>query len=320
VGRRRRRTADHPGLTEVEATHAFGDRIRAAFVLGENPAVTEPNATRVADALDALDCLVVQDIFLTETAEHADVVLPGSAWAERGGTVTNTDRQVIRMRPNAAPPGEARRYLDVLCDLGRRLTDVSDAFDYDGPEAVFEELTTVAPQYAGMSYEGIGTDSQRWPYPADADSGTAVLHESAFASGDRRAPLRIVEHVDPVDAVGDDDLVLTTGRVVEHFNSGALTRRSDRLVRMAGEQRLQIHPDDAVTRAIADGDRVALMYLLMYCCRPSPVSDPGVGISGGSYSAGSGSPCRRGAHATAFSDRRNFRHDFSRNRLYSGYG
>ncbi|MFC6784574.1 formate dehydrogenase subunit alpha [Halobaculum halobium] len=245
-----------PGLTEVEATHAFGESVRGAFVLGENPAVTEPNANRVADALDELDCLVVQDLFVTETAEHADVVLPGSAWAERGGTVTNTDRQVLRMRPNVAPPGDARRDLDVLCEIGSRLTGSPDAFAYDDPAAVFEELTRVTPPYAGMSYDGIGTGSQRWPFPEGAEGGTAVLHESTYANGERRAQLRVVEHVDPVDAVGDDDLVLTTGRVVEHFNSGALTRRSDRLTRMAGPQRLQIHPDDAEARGIAEGDRV----------------------------------------------------------------
>ncbi|GAA0204435.1 formate dehydrogenase subunit alpha [Halobaculum roseum] len=247
-----------PGLTEVEATHAFGETVRGAFVLGENPAVTEPNATRVADALDSLDCLVVQDLFVTETVEHADVVLPGSAWAERGGTVTNTDRQVLRMRPNTVPPGDARRDLEVLCELGSRLTNEPGAFTYDRPESVFEELTRVTPQYSGMTYDEIGTDSQRWPFQEDAEAGTTVLHEETFATGARHAPLRIVEHVEPADAVDDDDLVLTTGRVIEHFNSGALTRRSDRLVRMAGPQRVQIHPDDAANRGIADDDRITV--------------------------------------------------------------
>ncbi|WP_277556012.1 formate dehydrogenase subunit alpha [Halobaculum limi] len=248
-----------PGLTEVEATHAFGDEIHAAFVLGENPVVTEPNANRVADRFDELGFLVVQDLFLTETAEYADVVLPGSAWAERGGTVTNTDRQMIRMRPNAEPPGDARPDLDILCAVARRLTGRPDQFDYDGPEAVFTELTTVTPPYAGMTYEGIGTGSQRWPFPEGAETETAVLHESTFASGDRRASLRVVDHVDPVDPVGDDDLVLTTGRVLAHFNSGALTTRSDRLVRIGGERTLQIHPDDAAARDIDSGDTVHII-------------------------------------------------------------
>ncbi|SFR69711.1 formate dehydrogenase major subunit [Halogeometricum rufum] len=244
-----------PGLTEVEATHAFGDEVRGAFVLGENPAMTEPNANRVREQFERLDFLVVQDLFRTETAEHADVVLPGSAWAERGGTVTNTDRQVQRMRPNGDPPGDARPDLDVLCELGARLVD-ADAFDYDGPEAVFEELTRVTPQYAGMSYDGIGAGSQRWPFPEGAEEGTAVLHRETFGTGEKRAELRVVEHVDPVDSVDDDELVLTTGRVLQHFNSGALSRRSGILVRLRGEDVLQIHPDDAAARGIEDGDEV----------------------------------------------------------------
>ncbi|WP_254829989.1 formate dehydrogenase subunit alpha [Haloglomus salinum] len=243
-----------PGLTEVEATHRFGDEVRGAYIFGENPAVTEPNANRVAGALDRLDCLVVHDIFHTETVEHADVVLPGCVWAEKAGTVTNTDRQVIRMRPNADPPGDARRDLDIVRELGARLT--GQPFDYDGAAGVFEEITRVAPIYAGMSYDGIGTGSQRWPFPEGADEGVGVLHAGRFESGDQRAPLVPVEHVDPVDPVADDELVLTTGRVLQHFNSGAVTRRSGTLMRMRGEDVLQVHPDDAAARGITEGDTV----------------------------------------------------------------
>jgi formate dehydrogenase alpha subunit len=245
-----------PGLTEVEMTHAFGEDLRGALVFGENPAVTEPNADRVRERFEKLDCLVVLDLFETETAEYADVILPGSAWAEKAGTVTNTDRQVMRMRPNTEPPGDARLDLAVLCALGERLADDGVRFEYDGPEAVFEELTEVLPQYAGMSYAGIGTGSQRWPFPAGAEEGVCVLHSDRFESGRRTADLRAVEHVDPVDEVADDELVLTTGRVLQQFNSGALTRRSETLVRMRGEDVLQIHPEDAERRDIADGDSV----------------------------------------------------------------
>jgi formate dehydrogenase alpha subunit len=243
-----------PGLTEVEMTHEFGESVRGALVFGENPAVTEPNATRVRDQFDRLDCLVVLDLFRTETAEHADVLLPGSSWAEKDGTVTNTDRQVMRMRSNIETPANARRDLSILCEIGDRLTDRS--FDYATPEAVFEELRKVLPQYGGMSYAGIGTESQRWPFPEGATEGVDVLHADTFESGDRTAPLRTVEHVEPVDPVSDDQLVLTTGRILQHFNSGALTRRSGTLVQMCSEDALQIHPDDADARAIADGDTV----------------------------------------------------------------
>ncbi|WP_255195482.1 formate dehydrogenase subunit alpha [Halorarius litoreus] len=243
-----------PGLTEVEATHRFGEDVRVAYVFGENPAVTEPNVSRVREKLASLDCLVVHDVVRSETVEFADVVLPGGTWAETDGTVTNTDRQVQRMRAMADPPGDARRDLDVLGAVAERL--VGEGFACDGPEAVFEELTRVSATYAGMSYDGIGTGSQRWPFPEGATEGTAVLHEGTFASGSTTADLRIVEHVDPVDPVGDDELVLTTGRILEHYNSGALTRRSGTLVRLRGTDALQIHPGDAARRGIEDGDRV----------------------------------------------------------------
>ena len=245
-----------PGLTEVELTHRFGEEIRGAFVFGENPAVTEPNATEVARAFADLDFLVVLDLFETETAELADVVLPGSAWAEKSGTVTNTDRRVMRMRANAEPPGEARRDLEVLRTVAARVTDRPEAFRYDGPEAVFEELTDVNPLYAGLSYESIGDGYGRWPFPEGAGSGTDVLHEERFATGEPTAPLVPVDHVPPADDLADGDLVLTTGRVLQHFNSGALTRRSGTLMRMRGEDALQVHPDDAADRGVADGDVV----------------------------------------------------------------
>jgi formate dehydrogenase major subunit len=247
-----------PGLTETTAIHQFGDGVKAAVVFGENPAVTEPNVNSARSAFDDLDFCVVIDLFETATVDHADVVLPGSSWAEKSGTVTNTDRRVMRMRPNADLPGNARRDLDILMDIGQRLVDQADAFDYDGPEAVFEELTRVNPLYAGMSYDGIGEGYQRWPFPADADSGTDVLHSDTFASGDRTAPLLPISPTPPADAVSEDDLVLTTGRALQHFNSGALTRRSETLMRMRGADVLEIHPDDADARGIEDGDTVVV--------------------------------------------------------------
>ncbi|WP_458189898.1 formate dehydrogenase subunit alpha [Haladaptatus sp. NG-WS-4] len=256
-----------PGLTEVEMTHEFGEGIRGAFVFGENIGMTEPNATRTANELDALDCLVVQDIFPTETTAHADVVFPTSSWAEKAGTVTNTDRQVQRMRSTTTPPGDARTDLDILCEFGSRMaaavSDLADdAFDYDGPAEVFEELTQVTPPYAGMSYDGIGEGSQRWPFPEGASEGVGVLHRDEFANGQQRVPLVPVEHVEPTGGsdgdVDDGKLVLTTGRVIEHFNSGAVTRRSDVLTRLRSTDALQIHPDDAATLGIEDGDDVVV--------------------------------------------------------------
>ena len=161
------------------------------------------------------------------------------------------------MRPNADLPGNARRDLAILCEIGGRLLD-PDSFDYGGPSEVFDELTRVSPIYAGMSYDGIGEGYQRWPFPADADEGVDILHTDEFASGEQKAPLVPVSPRPPADDVGDDQLVLTTGRVLAQFNSGALTRRSETLTRMRGEDVLEIHPEDADQRGIEDGDTVVV--------------------------------------------------------------
>jgi len=245
-----------PGLTEVEVTHGMGEEIHAAYVFAENPAVSEPHLSKVREKLDAIDFLVVQDIFLSETAEHADVVLPGSAWAEKAGTFTNTDRQVQRVRPMTdAPPGEARLDLEILAEFGNRVADYE--FD-DDPKAVFDEMTEVNPLYAGINYADVDDGSVRWPYPEGADSGRQVLHEGTFANGERTTDLHLVDHVAPADEVGEDQLVLTTGRVLQHFNSGAVTRQSGTLMKLRNENALQIHPRNAEERGIEDGDTVVV--------------------------------------------------------------
>ena len=244
-----------PGLTEVEASHAAGEEIQGLYVFAENPAITEPHSGRIHEELEEA-FLVVHDMFMTETAEYADVLLPGSAWAEKDGTYTNTDRRLQRVRQMRSPPGDARTDLEIIQEFGRRMTDLD--VDYDGPEAVFDELTSVSPIYAGMSYEGIGEDYQRWPFPEGAESGVDILHEGEFFGGVKEAPFAIVGHIPPGDELEDGELVLTTGRVMQHFNSGALSRRTETLMRMRGEDVLEMHPDDAAARGIEDGDQVVV--------------------------------------------------------------
>ncbi|MFB6110416.1 MAG: formate dehydrogenase subunit alpha [Halodesulfurarchaeum sp.] len=244
-----------PGLTEVEASHAAGEEIQGLYVFAENPVITEPHAEKIRENLEEA-FLVVQDLFMTETAEYADVILPGSAWAEKSGTVTNTDRRVQRMRRMRDPPGDARADLEIIQEFGRRMTDLE--LEYDDAEAVFDELTSVSPIYAGMSYDGIGESYERWPYYEGADAGVDVLHEEEFYSGSKTAEFAAVGHIPPGDEVEADELVLTTGRVLQHFNSGALSRRSETLMRMRGEDTLEMHPSDAEERGIEDGDWVTV--------------------------------------------------------------
>ena len=240
---------DEPGLDEQDLVRGFGNGIRAAFVLGENPAVTKLGTERVARGLESLDFLLVQDVTHTETTAHADVVLPASAWSEKSGTVTNLDRQVQRMRTLESPPGEARGDLSVLRELGERLTD--GAFD-DDPERLFEELVAVNPLYAGMTYEGVGNGGQRWPFPEGADEGAAVLHRERFASGDRRAPFVpvVTGTADEADAAG---LVLLTGG-----RSGDTTNTTMGRKKRGGDDVVAVHPADADVRGLTEGDGVVV--------------------------------------------------------------
>ncbi|MFB6218976.1 MAG: molybdopterin oxidoreductase family protein [Halobacteriaceae archaeon] len=228
-----------PGLDELALVRAFGDDIGAAWVFGENPAVTRLDDAAVARGMAALDCLVVQDTAPTATVERADVVLPASAWAEKEGTVTTMDRVVQRVRAVRPLPDGVRRDLRILRDLGARLTD--RPFEYDGPRAVFEELARVSPIHRELSYPAIEAGGQRWP--REGGEGVAVLHRERFAHGGRRAPFVAV----PVDATGGEGLVLVTSRRVDQF------------VGEAGDDRtVQANPEDAAAAGLDDGQQVVV--------------------------------------------------------------
>ena len=245
-----------PGLSELDAVRAFGESIRGAFVLSENPAVSKLDDALVEEGLDSLDFLLVQDRSMTETAAHADVVLPASAWAEKRGTVTNTDRQVQLLRPARTPPENARRDRRIIQEIGERLTDVR--FDYDSPNTVFHEITAVNPLYAGMSYKGISHRSQRWPFPAGADTGTNVLHRERFANGKRRAafvPVSDGFRDTPAETDENTLTMLTRNRVNESDQPTADSRSSSDVVDCGT---CWIHPSDARARDIEDGNSVVV--------------------------------------------------------------
>ncbi len=239
----------NPGLSELDAVQEFGESIRGTFVLGENPAISKLDDSLVEEGFESLDFLLVQDISASETTAYADVVLPASAWAEKEGTVTNLDRQVQLLRPTRAPPENARHDREILEDLGTRLTDVR--FEYDSPEAIFEEITAVNPLYAGMEYEKIGRGSQRWPFPEGAEEGTQILHRERFANGKRRAAFIAVgagQESDDASEIDDDALTLLTRNRVNE------SEKPD----CADNGTCWIHPSDARTRDLEDGDNVVV--------------------------------------------------------------
>ena len=167
-----------PGLTNVEISQRAGESIHGLFIMGENPIMSEPDANRVAERFEQLEFVVVQDIFPTETAEYADVILPATTWAERGGTVTNTDRRVQRMRGVEKVHENTKHDLEILCEIGDRL--FGEGFSFEDEEEVFEELRQVCPSYHGMTYDLLGEGGLHWPCYELGDEGDPFLYEDSF--------------------------------------------------------------------------------------------------------------------------------------------
>ncbi|AOW80909.1 formate dehydrogenase subunit alpha [Halodesulfurarchaeum formicicum] len=245
------------GLTSLEVTDAAGEEVQGLYVMGENPVLSEPNSNEVEANLKELQFMVAQDIFMTETAKLADVVLPATSWVERGGTVTNTDRRVQRMRPAVDVPGNTRHDFDIVSEIGTRM--FGEGFDYDGPEAVFEELREVASIYGGITYDRIGDEGIQWPCETTEEEGTQYLHKEEFPTEDGLGKIRGVSHQPPAEVEDEEyPLVLTTGRIEEHYNTGEMSRRSENLMRKTDHNFIHVHPADAEARGIEDGDVVEL--------------------------------------------------------------
>jgi len=244
-----------PGLTVVEMMNAAaaGD-LRAMVVMGENPMLSDPDIGHVRQALEKLELLVVQDIFLTETAERADVVLPGACYAEKNGTFTNTDRTVLPVRQAVAPPGEARADWRVICEIAQRLG--AAGFDYACAEDVMREIASVTPSYAGISYGRLDRgETLAWPCTGPDSPGVAFLHEGRFARG--RGRFHAVEHRPPAEEPDEAfPLILTTGRTLFHFHTGTMTRRIGLLNQEVPTGYVEIHPADAERLRIRNGEAV----------------------------------------------------------------
>jgi formate dehydrogenase major subunit len=216
--------------------------------------MSDPNVNKVRKALSALDFLVVQDIFLTETAEFADVILPASSYLEKEGTYTNTDRRVQIGRPAMPSPGEARLDWQVIQEVSRR---VGLPMDYGSPREVFEEQTSLMPSYAGLTYDNLGPTGKLWPNPdPEFEDGTKVLFSAAFPTEDGRARLVPAEWL-PAKELPDAEFpwVLNTGRLLQHWHTGSMTRRSKTLDAISPIAELYLHPGDAEDLGLADGDR-----------------------------------------------------------------
>jgi len=253
------------GLTVVEMLNAAErGEVKGMFVLGENPGMTDPDANHARKALDAVEFLVVQEIFPSETTPYADVILPGVAFAEKEGTFTNTERRVQLVRKAVDPPGQARPDWQILCDLAKRIQsrlggDPKAApyasWDYASPKQIMEEAAALTPSYGGIRYERLEKGGLQWPCPTVDHPGTKILHRERFARGmGRLSPVEWLPPAEQPDA--QYPLVLTTGRVLYHYHAGSMTRRSKGLNEIYPEGFVEINPLDARALGINDGDMV----------------------------------------------------------------
>jgi formate dehydrogenase major subunit len=253
------RGLDHErGLTVTEIIgSALHGGVRGMYMMGENPFLSDPNINKVRKALAALDFLVVQDIFLTETAEFADVVLPATSYLEKEGTYTNTDRRVQIGRKVLEAPGEAREDWRVLCDISGR---IGLPMEYDSPREVFDEMVALMGNYAGLTYDNLGPTGKLYPNPdPEGSDGTVVLFGESFGTDDGKAHLVPAEWMPAKELPSDEfPFVLNTGRLLEHWHTGSMTRRSFALDAIQPEAHVFLNPGDAAAMGIAEGDFVRL--------------------------------------------------------------
>jgi formate dehydrogenase alpha subunit len=256
-----------PGLTLTEMLRAAetGD-VRALYILGEDPALTEPDSGHARKCLERAEFIVLQEILSSETAPYADVLLPGAAFAEKEGTFTNTERRVQLVRQAIAPPGRARQDWQVIADLATRILALRNrqplgpqaGWMYTGPAQILREISALTPIYSGITYERLESGARlQWPVPDEQHPGTPILHVGKFTRGKGR--FHTVDHLPPRELPDREfPLLLTTGRILSHWHGGELTRRVPGLMEICGEALVEINPADANRFSVAHGDLVIL--------------------------------------------------------------
>jgi formate dehydrogenase alpha subunit len=248
-----------PGLTTTEILSSVGaGGVRALYIMGENPMMSEPNLNHTRQQMEQLEFLVAQDLFLNESGAYADVFLPAASWAEKDGTFTNTDRRVQRVRRALPPRGQSRPDWEILCDLAqrveRRLGQPTARWEYGSPAEVLEEMGRLVPEYAGVRYSRLEGEGLQTPVWDENHPGTPFLFAESFPSG--RAKFHPLEYRPTVEMPDEDyPLILTTGRVLEHWHGGSLTRNS-KLDDLYPEAVVEIHPADAAHLKLEDGQPV----------------------------------------------------------------
>jgi len=248
--------SDQPGLTVVEIMRAAKKKdVRGLYIMGENPALSDADTNHVLESLQSLDFLVVQDLFLTETARLAHLVLPGISFAEKEGTFTNTERKVQRVRQAIQPIGKARPDWEIISELSSRM---GYPLKYEKAEDIFNEMRKLTPSYAGITYERLEENGLQWPCPALDHPGTPYLHKGKFSRG--LGKFHVIEHTGPAETPDAEfPLMLTTGRILYHYHTCTMTGKTRGLNELAPECLVEICPADAENLGIKDEERVRVI-------------------------------------------------------------
>lgn len=250
-----RRLSKNPGLTITEMFQAaLAGRLKALYVMGENPVLSEPDSNHAREALTRLELLIAQDIFLTETAELADVVFPAASFAEKDGTFTNTERRVQLVRKALDPPGQAKPDWEIVAEISNRM---GYPMNYPSSKEIMEEIAELAPIYGGIRHDRLNKNGLQWPCWDKKHPGTAILHKDRFTRG--RGKFHVVHDQPPAELpTSAYPILLTTGRILEHWHTGSMSHRSRVLETLVPESRVEINPVDANRLGIVEGDVISL--------------------------------------------------------------
>jgi len=247
--------SDQPGLKVTDMIpKAHDGSLKALYIVGENPLVSDPDLNHAEKSIDNLRFLVVQDIFLTETAQKADVILPSCCFAEKDGTFTNTDRRVQMVRKAVDPPGEAQEDWKITCGIATRM---GYEMKYENSEAIMKEIAQVTPSYGGITYDRIQHEGIHWPSPNEEHPGTPILHIDRFTRG--KGVLHAIDYTPTAETTDNEyPMYLTTGRLLFQYHTGTMTMKTAGLNEIAPESFVEISPADAANLGVEDGTMVEI--------------------------------------------------------------
>jgi len=234
--------------------NAHDGKMKAMYIIGENPLVSDPDLNHAEKSLTNLDFLVVQDIFMTETAKIADVVFPSSCFAEKDGTFVNTERRVQRIRKAVDAPGSSRDDWQITAEIGTRM---GSAMSYKNSREIFEEIAKVTPSYGGLTYDRIEGDGLHWPCPTPDHPGTPILHTQQFTHG--KGVFHAIDFIPPAEQTDEEyPMYLTTGRLLYQYHTGTMTRKTEGLNERAPGSFVEITPTDAEKYNVKDGEMIKI--------------------------------------------------------------